>query len=83
MSQCQRCAGLMTTDYLFEVNTSGWVQVLKCISCGDRRDPLIDAHRAMPPITTDDIKAYGPKHLRRQREAMNQHVSQPTKGRVA
>ncbi|HSQ90979.1 MAG TPA: hypothetical protein VLM19_02260 [Nitrospiraceae bacterium] len=38
---CHRCGGLMVPEPLFEVGSVNW----RCVSCGERIDPVILAHR--------------------------------------
>lgn len=38
---CHRCGGLMVQEKVFELGVFDW----RCVSCGDRIDPVILAHR--------------------------------------
>jgi len=38
---CHRCGGLMVPEPLFEAGSVDW----RCVSCGERIDPVILAHR--------------------------------------
>lgn len=38
---CHRCGGLMVPEKVFEIGSFNW----RCISCGERIDPVILAHR--------------------------------------
>ena len=38
---CHRCGGLMVSEPLFEAGSVDW----RCVSCGERIDPVILAHR--------------------------------------
>ena len=38
---CHRCGGLMVAERGFEVGSVNW----RCVSCGERIDPVILAHR--------------------------------------
>ena len=38
---CHRCGGFMVPEPLFEVGSVDW----RCVSCGERIDPVILAHR--------------------------------------
>lgn len=40
-AQCHRCGGLMVPEKVFEIGSIDW----HCISCGERVDPVILAHR--------------------------------------
>ena len=39
--RCHRCGGLMVPEKVFELGSYDW----RCISCGERIDPIILAHR--------------------------------------
>ncbi len=39
---CHRCGGLMVPEPTGDPLTTGW----RCVSCGERIDPVILAHRA-------------------------------------
>ena len=39
--QCHRCGGLMLEERVFEIGSINW----RCVSCGERIDPVILAHR--------------------------------------
>lgn len=38
---CHRCGGLMVQERVFEIGSFDW----RCVSCGERIDPVILAHR--------------------------------------
>lgn len=38
---CHRCGGLMVQEKVFELGAFDW----HCVSCGERVDPVIVAHR--------------------------------------
>ncbi len=38
---CHRCGGLMIPEKVFELGAYDW----RCVSCGERIDPVILAHR--------------------------------------
>lgn len=38
---CHRCGGLMVPEKVFELGSFDW----RCVSCGERIDPVILAHR--------------------------------------
>ncbi len=38
---CHRCGGLMLEERVFEIGSNNW----RCVSCGERIDPVILAHR--------------------------------------
>lgn len=39
--QCHRCGGLMIEERVFEIGSINW----RCVSCGERIDPVILTHR--------------------------------------
>lgn len=39
--RCHRCGGLMVSEEVFELGSFDW----RCVSCGQRVDPVILAHR--------------------------------------
>jgi hypothetical protein len=39
--RCHRCGGLMVPEKVFEIGSFDW----HCVSCGERIDPVILAHR--------------------------------------
>jgi len=41
IDQCYRCGGLMVQEKVFELGQFDW----HCVSCGERVDPVILAHR--------------------------------------
>lgn len=38
---CHRCGGLMVPEPVYEIGSVDW----RCVSCGERIDPVILAHR--------------------------------------
>lgn len=40
-TRCHRCGGLMVQEKVFELGSFDW----HCVSCGERVDPVILAHR--------------------------------------
>jgi tRNA(Ile2) C34 agmatinyltransferase TiaS len=41
VDRCHRCGGLMVSEKVFEIGSFDW----RCVSCGERIDPVILAHR--------------------------------------
>ncbi|HSA87281.1 MAG TPA: hypothetical protein VLE46_13955 [Nitrospira sp.] len=39
--RCHRCGGLMVPEKVFEIGSIDW----RCVSCGERIDPVILVHR--------------------------------------
>ena len=46
-NRCHRCGGFMILEKVFEIGSFDW----HCVSCGDRIDPVILAHRQVPRPT--------------------------------
>ena len=42
VDRCHRCGGMMVQEEVFELGSFDW----HCVSCGERVDPVILAHRA-------------------------------------
>lgn len=45
--RCHRCGGLMVREKVFELGSIDW----RCVSCGERVDPVILAHRQVNHTT--------------------------------
>jgi hypothetical protein len=41
LDRCHRCGGLMLEEKIFEIGSFEW----RCVSCGERIDPVILTHR--------------------------------------
>lgn len=41
VGRCHRCGGLMVEEQVYEVGSVNW----RCVSCGERIDPVILTHR--------------------------------------
>lgn len=41
IDRCHRCGGMMVQEEVFELGSFDW----HCVSCGERVDPVILAHR--------------------------------------
>lgn len=41
LNRCHRCGGLMLEEQVFEIGSIEW----RCVSCGERIDPVILTHR--------------------------------------
>ena len=44
IDQCHRCGGLMVSEEVLELRSFDW----RCVSCGERIDAVILAHRQVP-----------------------------------
>lgn len=47
VDHCHRCGGLMVREKVFEIGSFDW----HCVSCGERVDPVILAHRQTQGLT--------------------------------
>lgn len=48
--KCTRCCGLMVADNLLDLQESYlpmWMRALRCVTCGNIEDPLIQHHRVV------------------------------------
>ncbi len=52
-SQCHRCGGLMVEERVFEIGSINW----RCVSCGERIDPVILTHRqkSLPRVEAERL----------------------------
>jgi hypothetical protein len=48
VDRCHRCGGFMVPEKVFEIGSIDW----HCVSCGERIDPVILAHRQAQGLTT-------------------------------
>lgn len=55
--RCHRCGGLMVPEKVLEIGSIDW----HCISCGERIDPVILAHRKRDSAPLDVEKAFAGK----------------------
>lgn len=55
--RCHRCGGLMVPEKVFETGSFDW----HCISCGERIDPVILAHRKRDSASLDAENAFAGK----------------------
>ena len=60
--RCHRCGGLMIQEKVFEIGSFDW----HCVSCGERVDPVILAHRQTQGLT-DIAREEAEKRLRAQK----------------
>ncbi len=48
--KCTRCCGLMIVDHLLDMQESYlpmWMRALRCVTCGNIVDPVIQHHRVV------------------------------------
>jgi hypothetical protein len=55
--RCHRCGGLMVPEQVFEIRSIDF----RCVSCGERVDPVILAHRRSDFEGGDAEKVYAGK----------------------
>lgn len=61
---CHRCGGLMVPEQVFEIRSIDW----HCVSCGERIDPVILAHRQVyrpEESASEDAKKLSADHGKR------------------
>lgn len=58
---CHRCGGLMVPEKVFELGAFDW----RCVSCGERIDPVILAHRHSVAAGGGNPYQYGAGRARR------------------
>ncbi len=54
VDRCHRCGGLMVPERVVEMHLDDW----RCISCGERVDPVILAHRRKGLSRTEAEKLF-------------------------
>lgn len=55
--RCHRCGGLMVPEQVFEIRSIDW----HCVSCGERIDPVILAHRKKGFVPVEAEKLFAGK----------------------
>jgi hypothetical protein len=45
--KCYRCEGLMVQDTMLDMEETGglWIEIWRCVQCGNAEDPRINRHR--------------------------------------
>lgn len=59
--RCHRCGGLMVPEQVFEIRSIDW----HCVSCGERVDPVILAHRKKGFVPVEAEKLFAGKRKAR------------------
>jgi Zn ribbon nucleic-acid-binding protein len=56
---CARCAGLLVNEWYYDVdNTSEHnVEILRCVQCGHRVDPVIVRNQIRPPVEHQHVRS--------------------------
>ncbi len=57
LDRCHRCGGFMLEEEVFEIGSIEW----RCVSCGERIDPVILAHREKALERTEAEKLFAGK----------------------
>ncbi|MGE0468982.1 MAG: hypothetical protein AB7L09_19555 [Nitrospira sp.] len=63
-ARCHRCGGLMVPEQVFEIRSIDW----HCVSCGERIDPVILAHRQVhrpEELVREEVEKLSVDHGRR------------------
>ena len=61
---CARCAGLLVNEWCYDLdNTGGYtVEVLRCVQCGHRVDPVILRNRIRLAVANKPVRRMQPTH---------------------
>lgn len=46
---CPRCQGLLVLEWCFDMREEEAVEILRCVPCGGRFDPVIEQHQQYRP----------------------------------
>ena len=57
LDRCHRCGGFMVEEQVFEIRTIEW----RCVSCGERIDPVILGHRHKDLARVEDKQLFAGK----------------------
>lgn len=62
---CARCAGLLVTEWCYDLrNTGGYtIEVLRCVQCGYRVDPMIAGNQRRSRVTNDHARPEQPERF--------------------
>jgi hypothetical protein len=60
---CARCAGLLVNDWCYDLANTGEhnAEVLRCVQCGNRVDPVIVQNQYRPPVANSPVRRMHPK----------------------
>jgi hypothetical protein len=60
---CARCAGLLVKEWCYDLDNSGEynAEVLRCVQCGHRVDPVIVQNQIRLPVANDHVRRAQPK----------------------
>jgi Zn ribbon nucleic-acid-binding protein len=55
---CARCAGLLVNEWYYDMDNTGEhnVEILRCVQCGHRVDPVIVQNQVLLPIETQRVR---------------------------
>ena len=58
---CARCAGLLVNDWCYDVYDTGrYAEILRCVQCGNRVDPLILQNHIRSSVTNNHVTQVQP-----------------------
>ena len=60
---CSRCAGLLVNEWTYDLNNDSEIsaEVLRCLQCGQRVDPVILRNRVLSHNASERIRRVGHK----------------------
>ena len=55
---CARCAGLLVNEWYYDLDNTGEhnVEILRCVQCGHRVDPVIVQNQFLLPIESQRVR---------------------------
>lgn len=58
---CARCAGLLVNEWYYDLDNTGEhnVEILRCVQCGHRVDPVILQNQIQPPVESQNVRWCG------------------------
>ena len=64
---CARCAGLLVTEWSYDLDNTGadHLEILRCVQCGYRVDPVILQNQIRPPVESRQIRQVRPRYSAR------------------
>lgn len=63
---CARCAGLLVTEWDYDLNNTGpHLETLRCVQCGYRVDPVILQNQLRPPDECEPVRQTRPRYATR------------------
>jgi hypothetical protein len=64
---CARCAGLLVTEWSYDLDNTGahHLEILRCVQCGYRVDPVILQNQIRPPVESRQSRQVRPRYSTR------------------